>query len=326
VGSFVQRHFGRGLVENIVDPLLMAVYGGDADHLSVQSVLPRLVELEQRSGSLIRGVRRAARERRKQVGGHKGASSQRPPLFTSLRDGLGSVVSALHATLDEQRVFCGRSVVAVCREADGYRIVSTGQPDFRADAVILALPAWAAALVLEELDRRLEKSLLDIHYSSSMIVALGYDRARAGSLPGGFGFLVPRREGGRVRACSFVGQKFSGRVPADRILLRCFLGGMRDETVLELSDEQATAVVRQELQAILGLSAEPAFVRVYRWPKAMALYTVGHEKRLQQIRQRLARHQGLFLAGNAYDGIGLPDCIRSGRLAAESCLELFQGG
>jgi oxygen-dependent protoporphyrinogen oxidase len=149
---------------------------------------------------------------------------------------------------------------------------------------------------------------------------VGFDAATVRPPPAGFGFLVPQKEGGRVRACSFVGQKFSGRVPTSRILLRCFLGGMGDEAVLQLSDNEITATVRAELERILSIAGEPLFAKVYRWPKAMAQYTVGHQKRLATVRARLARHQGLFLAGNGYEGVGIPDCIRSGRLAAEACV------
>jgi len=322
VAAFVQRHFSRGLLENIVEPLLTAVYGGDAYRLSVQSTLPRLAAMEKEYGSLIRAMRHAARQRKKQVAAPVGQPVARPPLFTTLRDGLETLVVALRMNLAEERSLCQRQVTVVAPEGSsgGYRLHIEGRDDFLADAVIVALPARETARVLHDLDSAMVRSLLDIHYSSSVIVALGYDAAKVKPLPPGFGFLVPQKEGGRVRACSFVGHKFAGRVPPNRVLLRCFLGGMQDEPVLQLSDTEITATVRAELERILGITAEPLFASVYRWPKAMAQYTVGHQQRLADIRARLTRHQGLFLAGNAYEGIGIPDCIRSGRLAAEVCV------
>jgi oxygen-dependent protoporphyrinogen oxidase len=321
VAAFVQRHFSRGLLESIVEPLLTAVYGGDASRLSVQSTLPRLAAMEKEHGSLIRAMRHAARQRKQQAGAQPGQPVVRPPLFTTLRDGLETLVVALRMNLEEQRILCQRRLTAVKEEpSGGFRLHIEGAEDFHADAVILALPARETAHLLRELDADMARSLLDIHYSSSVIVALGYDAARVKPLPAGFGFLVPQKEGGRVRACSFVGHKFAGRVPPNRVLLRCFLGGMQDEAVLQSGDKELTATVRAELEGILGITAEPLFASAYRWPKAMAQYTVGHQQRLADIHARLSRHRGLFLAGNAYEGIGIPDCIRSGRLAAEVCV------
>jgi len=322
VAAFVQRHFSRGLLENIVEPLLTAVYGGDPYHLSVQSTLPRMAAIEKESGSLVRGMHRAARQRNRQAFSPQSEPAVRPPLFTTLRDGLETLVVALRMNLAEERILCQRQVTAVTADAatSGYRLHIEGQQDFTADAVILALPARETAHLLHELDTEMARSLVDVHYSSSVIVAVGYEAAKVKPLPAGFGFLVPQKEGGRVRACSFVGHKFPGRVPSHRVLLRCFLGGMGDETVLQLSDKEITATVRAELERILGMAGEPLFAKVYRWPKAMAQYTVGHQQRLAAIRARLSRHHGLFLAGNGYEGVGVPDCIRSGRLAAEVCV------
>lgn len=316
VAAFVERHFSRGLLDNIVDPLLTAVYGGDPSQLSARAVLPRFVELEEKWGSLVRGARRAARERRANAG------RPRPPLFTTLSNGTETLVAALHARLDPARVFLNRPVVRLGNAGEGssYRLEFEEGQAFNADAVILALSAYEVARLLRERNALLAEPLAEIPYSSSVIVALGYDAGQVGHLPGGFGFLVPRKENLRLLACTFVGQKFRSRVPANRVLLRCFLGGMRDEAVLELTDTEAAALVRRELGAILGLTAEPRFVRVYRWRKALAQYTVGHLARLEAIRGRLAAQRDLFLCGNAYDGIGVPDCIRSGRQAAEACL------
>lgn len=220
---------------------------------------------------------------------------------------------------------CGRPLVGVTPTAasarsTGYRLVFEGNHTFEADAVILALPAYESARLLQDVDGLLATRLSEIPYSSSLIVALGYDAAALTGLPGGFGLLVPRKERRRLIACTFVGQKFSGRVPPGLALLRCFLGGTQDEAVVELSDAAAGATVQRELRSILGIATEPRFQRVYRWRKALAQYTVGHPDCLEVIRARVAQHRGLSLCGNAYHGIGVPDCIRSGRMAAEDCL------
>ncbi|HKU25431.1 MAG TPA: protoporphyrinogen oxidase, partial [Candidatus Sulfotelmatobacter sp.] len=158
-------------------------------------------------------------------------------------------------------------------------------------------------------------------YSSSITVALGYDDEVRQSLPAGFGFLVPRSEGKRLLAATFVHKKFPHRCPEDRALLRCFFAGNNAENVWPYSDDQLIGIVRNELQQILGLRAEPLFARVYKWKSAMAQYGVGHLERLQRIEQLCRQLPGLALAGNAYRGIGVPDCVRSGRDAAISLLQ-----
>ena len=318
VARFVERHFSRGLLEKIVDPLLAAIYGGDVEQLSAAAALPWLATLERQHGSLVRGARALAAKRRRTPG---------PPgsVFTTLRDGMETLVEALRARLEPSRVSCGRRAVELARTPEGYRIAFEGGQSEKADAAVLALPAYESAKLLRPLDAALATALEGIPYSSSLIVALAYKQQEVGELPGGFGFLVPAKEQRRLVACTFVNQKYPGRAPGGTVLLRCFLGGMRDAAALELSDAETLAIVRRELKEILGITAEPLFGRVYRWPRALAQYTVGHAERLETIRQRLAGHRGLFLCGNAYEGIGIPDCIRSGRTAAEECLKQLGG-
>jgi len=318
VARFVERHFSRGLLESIVDPLLAAIYGGDVEQLSAAAALPWLATLERQHGSLVRGARALAAKRRRTPGPPR-------PVFTTLRDGMETLVEALRERLGTGRISCARRAVGLVRTPEGYRIAFEGGQSETADAVVLALPAHESARLLRPLDATLASALEGIPYSSSLIVALAYEQKRLEALPGGFGFLVPAKERRRLVACTFVNQKYPERAPAGTVLLRCFLGGMRDPGALELSDAEILAIVRRELKEILGITAEPLFGRVYRWPRALAQYTVGHAQRLETIRQRLGEHRGLFLCGNAYQGIGIPDCIRSGREAAGECLQQFGG-
>ena len=194
--------------------------------------------------------------------------------------------------------------------------MSAGYASDHFDAVIVATPAPAAASLLEMSSAELTAELRAIPYSSSVTVALGFGKEVREALPPGFGFLVPRSEGKRMLATTFVHNKFPHRAPEDRALLRCFLGGSRDEQVLLLSDEEMLNIVREELRQILGLTAEPLFTRVYRWKGAMAQYLVGHLERLERIERLRKQLPGLTLAGNGYRGIGVPDCVRSGEEAA----------
>jgi len=313
VAAFVERHYGAEMVDRLADPLLSGVYGGEASQLSVRAVLPRFAEMEAKHGSLGRAMlaARGAIARASQ-----GAP---PPLFTSLKDGMQQMVDALLGVLDRESLRSGANVQAVSPEAGGW-VVSAGLGSDEFDAVILALPTRTAGALLLRSGKELASELAGIDYSSSVTVALGYDKQVRESLPPGFGFLVPRREGKRMLAATFVHNKFPHRAPADRAIVRCFLGGARGEQTLALPDDEILRIVRKELDQILHLSAEPLFARVFKWRGAMAQYGVGHLERLQRIEALRQKLPGLALAGNGYSGIGVPDCVRSGTTAVEETL------
>jgi oxygen-dependent protoporphyrinogen oxidase len=311
VAALVERHYGAEMVERLADPLLSGVYGGDAAQLSVAAVLPRFVEMESKYGSLGRGML-AARKNMK-------TAQSAQPIFTSLKGGMQQLADALVARLVPESLRANTSVEAVQKQDRGW-VVSAGYASDHFDAVIVATSAKAAVPLFEITCTDLASELKGIPYSSSLTVALGFDKDVRAALPAGFGFLVPRSEGKRVLAATFVHNKFPHRAPQDRALIRCFLGGTRDEPVLQLSDEEILGIVREELRQILGVSAEPLFTRIYRWRGAMAQYVVGHLERLQRIESRLKQWPGLALAGNAYRGIGVPDCVRSGEIAAQQVL------
>jgi oxygen-dependent protoporphyrinogen oxidase len=311
VAALVERHYGAEMVDRLADPLLAGVYGGEAAQLSVRAVLPRFVEMESKYGSLGRGML-AARKNVKR-------SQPAPSIFSSLKGGMQQLGEALVARLPPWALRANSPVQAVQRQDRGW-VVSAGYASDQFDAVIVATPATAAAPLLEIASAELASELKAISYSSSVTVALGFDQDVRANLPAGFGFLVPRREGKRLLAATFVHNKFPHRAPQDRALLRCFLGGSRDEQVLQLTDENILNIVRDELRQILGVKADPLFTRLYRWESAMAQYTVGHLERLQRIEGLVKPLPGLALAGNAYRGIGVPDCIRSGEAAVQQVL------
>jgi len=334
VATLVERHFGAEAVERLADPLLSGIYGGDAAQLSARTVLPRLVEMESEYGSLTRGMlaahrkmRAKAKEAAKNNGALNGAGSAnsngRPArsIFTSLRGGMQQLVDALAARLNPASVRCLTPVSSLEKVADGWKVGAEGGAEFY-NAVILASPAWAASVLLRPVDTELGEDLGGIPYSSSITVNLIYDEAKLGRLPDGFGFLVPASEGRAMLACTFVHRKFLGRTPPGKAVLRAFLGGMKNEALLAESDETLVATVRRELCEILGgkvvsLEVDPEHAQVSRWRRAMAQYSVGHQERMVRIAARVAELPGLRLAGNAYDGIGIPDCIRLGRRAAK---------
>ncbi len=229
------------------------------------------------------------------------------------------MVDALLGRIPEGSRRLNVDVEAVRAESGKWLVLSCGRTE-EFDAVILATPAYAAAELLASASAELAGELNAIRYSSSVTVILSYDKNVRGSLPVGFGFLVPQVEKRRVLAATFVHNKFPGRSPDDRALIRCFLGGTRDEEILERTDDEILAVVRRELQQILGITSDPRLVRVFKWKQAMAQYGIGHGARAERIKELLAGMSGLALAGNAYGGIGVPDCVRSGSEATAKIL------
>ena len=319
VAAFVERHYGAEMVDRLADPLLSGIYGGEAANLSVRAVLPRFAEMERTHGSLGRAMLAARKKMR------DGPRKPAPPLFTSLKDGMQHLAEAVVSRLTQSALVTDATVQAIQPQAGGW-LVSAGLQSDEFDAVIVALPAPAAAQVLRLARAELAGELAAIQYSSSITVGLGYDREVRQSLPPGFGFLVPRSEGKRLLAATFVHNKFPHRAPYDRALLRCFFAGANAEDVWPFSDEQIIEIARNELQQILGpqikgLRAEPLFARVYKWKSAMPQYSVGHLDRLDRIERLRQSLPGLALAGNGYRGIGVPDCVRSGRDAANALMQ-----
>jgi protoporphyrinogen/coproporphyrinogen III oxidase len=305
VAEFVERHYGVEAVDYLAEPLLSGIYGGNPRALSVRSVLPKFVELEEKYGSLTRGVLAERRNAPKGPG---------LPLFRTLKGGLGQMVGALSAALEDSMRLIQGEAETVERSGSKYKVRVNGDW-IETEHITIACEAHRAAHLLSGIDARVSELLSSVSYSSSMTVALGFDD-RDFKLPlDGFGFLVPRKERKRLVACTWVGTKFPHRVPEGKVVLRCFLGGAEDAGVLSESDDGITEAVLDELGTIVGLNARPEFVRIARWPNSMAQYTVGHGGRISELESRLP--EGLQLAGNAYHGIGIPDCIRLGRQAAE---------
>ena len=326
VASLVMRHFGQEAVDRLADPLLSGIYGGDATQLSAQTVLSRMVAMEREHGSLTRGMLAAHRKMKARAKTSSKAQNSGAAIFTALRGGMSQLVDALVARLNSASLRVATPVSAIARNSDGWTITANGKrEDF--DAVIMAAPAWATGALLAPVDSELSSDLGGIPYSSSITINLVYDEAKLGALPEGFGFLVPAVEGRSMLACTFVHRKFLGRTPPGKAVFRAFLGGARGAAMLAESDATLVRTVRREMSEILGskifsAALEPEYAQVSRWHRAMAQYAVGHRDRMQRINARVAALPGLRLVGNAYDGIGVPDCIRLGRQAARELVRI----
>ena len=324
LGEFFRRRLGAEALERIIEPLMTGIYAGDAAQLSIRATFPRFPDMEREHGSIVRSMLGA--KRRHQASDKKETPRWTP--FVTLRGGLSEMVQALTSRLPDVTVCLGRRVRAIRARAGGagYAVLLDDGASLDADALVLATPAFAAAGLLEPLDVTLVGLLGAITYASTATVTLGYRREGFRHSLDGYGFVVPRVEGRTLLASTWSSSKWDHRAPDGSVLIRSYLGGAGREAVLERSDTELVELVRADLRQIMGVTEEPVLVRVFRWPRAMPQYLVGHLDRLAAIEERLARLPGVFVAGAAYRGVGIPDCIRDGLGAAERVRTYFDKG
>jgi protoporphyrinogen/coproporphyrinogen III oxidase len=300
IASFVERRFGQEAVDYLAEPLLAGIHAGDVERLSIQTLFPRLTQAERDTGSVIRAFRAL-----RATPSPKGA-------FVSLPGGVAELVDALVSALPVGTVTTSVPVTALTRDGDSYLVHSPRGVE-RARQVVLAIPAYAVAALLQDLDPVLASSCAAVPYASTATVAFGYERSQIAHPLRGSGFVVPRVEQTALMAGTWVTSKWPGRAPAGHALLRGFLGGGRDPERLQQSDDALVATAQSELSALLGISGPPLFSRVFRWTRNSPQYEVGHGQRLASIEHRLASHGGLFVTGSGFRAIGIPDCIADGR-------------
>jgi len=312
VAEFVRRHFGLEVLEKIGAPLLSGVFGGDVTKLSVRAVMAPFVAMEREHGSLIVALQ-------KRVGKSEGgqAGSQRPAVFTTLRGGVGTLVDTMVAGIPARWVRLESPVRALRRAVSGWEVATaTGFEAF--DAVMIAAPVDVARALLEPIAPA-AAALMWMEASSAVVAGFGFDAAL--DLPGGFGFLVPPGSSkSSLLAGTFVDQKFPHRAPEGSRLLRGFFGGAIADRLLDASDEVITALALKELQAVLGPLPVPALTAVRRWPRALPQYAVGHLERMAELFGHVESLGNLWLLGNGYRGVGLPDLVRDARAAAHESL------
>ena len=320
VAAFFRRRFGREAVDYLAEPLLAGIHAGDVERLSVRALFPMLVEAEREGGSVMRGLRR-----RQEARARGGAGDQGP--FRSLPGGLGELVAAVARRLSPAAVRCGCGVRSITGRGP-FRLATDGGA-VGARQVLLAAPAPAAAALLEPLDAELARLCRSIRHTSTATVALAYPRGAVGRTLPGSGFVVPwverRAAGLSILAGTFVSSKWPGRAPEGHLLFRGFLGGARDPGVLAGSDADLVDAVHRDLARLLRIGGAPALARVHRWPDANPQHEVGHLGRVAALDARLARRPGLHLAGAAFRGVGIPDCIAAGRAAASTAAALAAG-
>ncbi len=327
-GAFLERHFGPEMVNRIFEPLLAGIYAGDLYALGLQATFPQFREMEEKYGSLIRGLTEARLAAQAASPANDAAGRSIGSAFFNFRRGLSTVTEALEARLREYgceiRLNSRAVSLALAEEADSpaYRLTMEDGTGLEADAVVAALPASAIAGLLEPFAD--VTAMRRIPYISVANVVLGYDAAGFDHPLDGSGFLVPRGEKRLITACTWTSSKWLHTAPPGKRLIRCYVGRAGEEDNVELSDEEITAGVRRDLQELMGLTAKPEFVEITRLRRSMPQYPVGHRQAADDFLRRLeARLPGVVPAGQPFGGVGLPDCVAQGRKAAETIVRLL---
>jgi oxygen-dependent protoporphyrinogen oxidase len=328
LAGFISRRLGRAAYNRLVGPLLSGIYAGDGDRLSVQATFPILRELELNHGGLIKGALALKLERlamrKKQLTGLQESKQQPPAIFVSPKGGLVTIVHALLSKLRRAGVELrlNSRVSGITQQGSRFHLELPDNSDLIVDGVVVATPAHIAGQLLSSVDSNLAKDLKKVEYVTTATVSLAYQKDELPTKLEGYGYIVPQQEESRALACTWTSSKWRGRSPEHIALLRVFIGRIQDAMTLPRGEKALIALAREELRKTMKITAEPIANWVFRWEQAMPQYNLGHPDRLDRIEAALAKHPGIALAGNAYFGIGLPDCVRSGIEAAQKLVRL----
>lgn len=308
--SFIVRRFGEEMFERIAQPMVGGIYTGDPAKLSASATLPQFVEMEHKYGSVTRGML--------SNGHHNGKDSgARYSAFATLRTGMQTLVDKLVERIGASKIRLNASVRTISRVADRWKITTCSGDLIDADAIVLAAPAHKVSNIVSSFDSVLSSCLEKIEHASSAVINLLFDQEDLSHKLDGFGFVVPERERKSIIACSFSSNKFMGRAPRDKVLLRVFLGGTLHPEIYGLSDGDMIKVAVDDLRTYLSINRYPRKIWLRRWPMSMPQYNVGHLELVKDIKRKFAAHPGLIWAGSSLSGVGIPDCVRSGLEAAE---------
>jgi protoporphyrinogen/coproporphyrinogen III oxidase len=316
LASFVRRRLGQETLDKIAAPLMAGIHAADPEQLSLRSTFPMFAEMEKTHRSLVLDMMKRKKSQPTQA-----RNSPRPSIFTTLSGGLQQLPNAIAARLNPQQIRLNCRAQSLTREGDHYTITLADGSSLQASNIIFTTPAYITAALLQQQDPTLAEMLRSIRYVSTATVSLAFRRSDLTCAMNGFGFIVPVAERRKITACSWSSQKFSHRAPQDDVLIRVFLGGIFAEDLAEQDEATLIAIARQELFEIMDITSTPLLAQAYRWEKSNPQYNVGHSALLEQMDRALAQHRGLHLAGAAYRGSGIPDCIQSGTDAAMKTMQ-----
>ena len=320
LASFVRRRMGEEALRKMAEPMLAGIYASDPETMSIGSTFPMFVETERKYRSLILGM--LARKKAMLLNASKRPKSNFS-LFMTLKDGLGEMVEAVIKKSPDIKFQSRVRVESISWKEGDWTVLLEEGGEQKADALILATPGHITARFLESVTPKAAELLKQIKYVSTATVTIAYKKEGFSHALDGFGFVVPKCEGRSILACTWTSSKFPHRTPDGHVMLRCYLGGALQEEIAEKDEETMANLVKQDLKEIMGITEEPVFCKIFHNRKSNVQYEVNHSQRIDTIMQEL--QEGLFLAGSAYRGIGIPDCIQSGTKSAESAIELLLG-
>jgi oxygen-dependent protoporphyrinogen oxidase len=321
LASFFCRRLGQEAFDRLIEPLVAGIYAGDASELSVSATFPQFVDLEMKHGGLIKGALAQQQVHR----ASQTSNGPRRSLFVTFQGGLSDLVTRLTEVLTMSGVtlLTGKKVEEVKREnsLEGkrlWKVILAGGELIEADGVVLATPAFVSSQLLKFFNSEVSSLLASIPYASTATVSIAFPKTEVESRLSGFGFVVPRVEHRKLIAATWSSLKWAGRANSDESLVRCYIGGRGREAILDMDDAQLISLALSELQDIVGIATKPLSAHVFRWAQAMPQYIIGHRDRVKAIRKCLTPSQGLLVTGAAYEGLGIPDCIRDGQETAKT--------
>lgn len=320
LGHFVERRLGKEVLEHITEPLLGGIYSGNARTISIKATFPHFKQLEQKHGSLIKGMMKS-----KQPAplNNQLPAVAKKSMFLTYKNGMCTLIDRLTASMPSVDILTNCGVESIIQDGHQYKVLLDSKETITADGLIMALPASVAAKLLPNIS---ENRWLDkIRYVSVANIALAFDAAAISYPLNGTGFVIPRKEGLDLTACTWTSSKWLHTAPMGKVLLRCYVGNEQEQDWVQLTDEQLIQKVRADLEEIIGISAEPLFNEVTRAIKAMPQYPVNHVEELARVREAMAvKKPGVFLCGAGYEGVGVPDCIQQGKQAAINMIDYLR--
>jgi oxygen-dependent protoporphyrinogen oxidase len=323
LASFVTRRFGREALDRVVQPLISGIYTARPEKLSLRATMPRFLDLESQYGSVIKGMQSQGKKRRRARNDATG-SGARYGMFVTFKNGLETLIQALESRLEDTDIRLKTPVIGIkkTRRQTGpsWEIMTRSGNALKAHGLVIAGPSTHAATLLKKVDSSLAEKLSAVSYASSAVAHLAYKREQISHPLNAFGCVVPMTEKRDIIAASFSSVKYSGRAPSGYVLIRAFMGGALKPELTQYDDDKLIDTARNDLNDLLGISTKPQFAVISRWPDSMAQYEVGHLERVSTMRRQIAAHQGLQIAGNGFEGVGIPDCVRAGEQAAEAIM------
>lgn len=317
LADFGRRRLGGEALNKLISPMVSGIFAGDPETMSLKSCFPRIYELEQEYGGLIKAMLRLAKKKRAEVKAGKAVASAAGPggVLTSFNDGIQELTDGV-ATALSGKVVAGHAVIKIEQKQDGFLLTLDDGQQLEADMVVTAAPAYAVANMLDGLNGKSSTILRKIPYATMNVICFGYQQERIAFDLNGFGYLIPKAEGCHTLGTLWDSSIFSNRAPEGMVLLRSMMGGAANSAAIDFSEEEVKARTMNDLKRIMGIDCEPDFVKIFRHRHAIPQYTRGHAQRLQELEDSLQDSPDLILTGNSFYGVGLNDCVHAANQAA----------